>query len=158
MTLGSGAPYSATLTVTATEGTSAPTVGKNDPASSVGITTPAFSSDTGAALQKVVDWAVKAGLTKAELNNMPPFEANTGNATNEMQEAFLLNCAVSDLATAKAAFKFPAIVPGQVPAVYQPTDGYNGTLNVWGADTVEGLKDETSATEDHKFFKAVLTK
>ena len=153
VTLGSGAP-SATLTVTATEVGSAPTVGENATAESVGITTPAFTDVTGAALKKVVDWAVAKGVSKAALNAMPPFEANTGNATNEMQEAFLLNCAVSEVATAKAAFKFTEFTPGDVPAVFEPSP----LLKVFGGEIeavrTGGKKDEF--VPEHSMFRVEI--
>ena len=163
-----GANPGVTFTVTATEGASAPTVDENATAGSVGIITDAFSSDKGAALQKVVDWAVKAGLTKAQLNEMAPFEDETGNATNELQEAFLLNCAVSELADVKAAFKVGALTfdqdgnpvpPAAATSWVDSNDNvieFNAVPAVLGASELGGTWE--TATTAHKFFKAVLTK
>ena len=114
------------------------------------------------------------GVTKDELTTVLNWKAKKGADYNidnisfgvapdketDDTKAYLLNCSKEELADEVANFKFPAIVPGVKPSVNAPLHGgkYNGTLNIYGADTVGGLADEVDATADHKFFKAVLTK
>ena len=165
VTLGEGAP-SATLEVTASEGSSAPEVTGSTTASSVGITTGAFADAKSEDLQNVLDWAVANGLSKTYVNEIAPFKDGTGEATNLVQEAYLLDCAPTPEAVnaAKAAFKFPAIVPGQVPAI-DSDFSHNGTLTIKGATTLGVWKDIVggkitvdSEQKDPTFFKAFLTK
>ena len=159
---------SATLALTVATGDDAtpPTVPDNATAATVGITSPAFTEAKPEELQKLITWAAKKGVSKTDVNAIPPFEATTGNATNLVQEAYLLDCAptVTDVDAAKAAFRFPAIVPGQVPAIASDFS-HNGTLTIKGAttlgvwkDIVDGKITVDSEQKDPTFFKAFLTK
>ena len=119
------------------------------------ITNAKFANDSPAQLTKLTTWAKNYSVSLSTVNGMT-------FADEEVEsEAYLLNCAPTAEAVedAKAAFKFPAITAGEVPAVYVPEDGYNVEPKIFGADSIEALKtSEVPATADHKFFKAVLTK
>ena len=67
-------------------------------------------------------------------------------------EAFLLNCANTDAAVAKAKdeFRFTSITPGEVPEI---EGDFNGTVTVKGSTD---LKTWDEAKADDKFYKAVL--
>ena len=119
------------------------------------ITNEKFANDSPAQLTKLTTWAKNYSVSLSTVNGMT-------FADEEVEsEAYLLNCAPTAEAVedAKAAFKFPAITAGEVPAVYEPEEGYNVEPKIFGADSIEALKtSEVPATADHKFFKAVLTK
>ena len=119
------------------------------------ITNAKFANDSPAQLTKLTTWAKNYSVSLSTVNGMT-------FADEEVEsEAYLLNCAPTAKAVedAKAAFKFPAITAGEVPAVYEPQEGYTVAPKIFGADSIEALKtSEVPATAGHKFFKAVLTK
>ena len=125
-----------------------------------GITGGAFYDEntSKADLEKVLTWKKNKGGANYDINKIA-FGVPADEETDDTK-AYLLNCSKDELADEVANFKFPAIVPGVKPSVNAPIHGgeYNGTLKIYGADTVGGLADEVEATADHKFFKAVLTK
>jgi len=82
-------------------------------------------------------------------------EAQGALTTEQFEEAFLLNCdtlSADAITAAKAAFKFEGITPGTKPTIDKT---YNGTLSYKGSDD---LKVWETATDNHKFYKAELTK
>ena len=85
------------------------------------------------------------------------FDAN-GNPATVLEEAYLLNCAVSEVAAKKALFRFNEIIPGTVPSIDATL--YNGRVRILGSQTLEGGGTWSDASEDlatAHFFKAVLT-
>jgi hypothetical protein len=168
VTLAAGAETpSATLTLTVATGDDAtpPTVPNNATAASVGITSPAFTEAQPEELQKLITWAAKKGVSKTAVNEIPPFEATTGNATNTVQEAYLLNCALSDVATEKANFKFTAddladLVKhgfGATGLDINTDKDYNGEFVLEGATKLDN-PDWATTHENPMFFRARLKK
>ena len=127
----------------------------------IGITTGAFAEEGAgsATLAKVVAWATASGkggygsmsAAVAAINAMDFTDANETAA----EKAYLLNCAESEVAAKAAAFKFSEIDTSSLPPAVSGTTGVNGTVVIQGATT---LGDWHTATENDKFFRAVLTK
>ena len=124
--------------------------------SDLGIVAGAFatSATTTAELRKLAKWAKANGVpfAGADVNAMA-FDAD-GNPDNAFSTAYLLDCAVDEVAEKKAAFRFTAFTPETVPSI----DGsYNGTVTVQGAGS---LADPwvAPATPQHRFFRAILTR
>lgn len=89
--------------------------------------------------KKLAAWAKASGVVFAAAETIDP-------------EAFLLNCSntVEAIEAAKAAFRFEAIEPGEIPTI----DGdYNGRISVKGSNDLENWSD-AEATDS--FFKAEL--
>ena len=78
-----------------------------------------------------------------------------GNPATVLEEAYLLNCAPTDVAEKKAAFKFNAIEPGSEPEI---NGDFNGTVTVLGSATLGPDADWTPNNKDARFYKAVLTR
>lgn len=117
----------------------------------LGITAGAFATATPAELKKLATWAKanKVPFGGEEVNGLA--FADTGYT--DFEKAYLLNCAIEEVAEKEAAFKFTAIVPGEVPTI---EGDFNGTLTILGAETLEG--PWTEADEASHFYKAVLTR
>ena len=123
----------------------------------LGITDGAFAESTPAELRKLAKWAkaneVAFGGTAV---NAMAFDEK-GNPATVFEEAYLLNCAPTEdeVKKAKAAFKFDAIVPGEIPTI---EGDFNGTKNILGATTLENGGDWEKDKPDAVFFKATLTR
>ena len=100
-----------------------------------------------------VDIEEAARIDGTDVNAMA-FDAD-GNPETVFEEAYLLNCAPADVAEKKAAFKFDAIVPGEVPSI---EGNFNGTVKVLGSATLGPDADWTANNKDARFYKAVLTR
>lgn len=101
--------------------------------------------------------SVPEGLVDANAKKLAAWagvqEIDFANAGTILPEAFLLNCENDEgsVEAAKAAFKFTAIVPGEIPTI----DGdFNGTLTIMGSSD---LVNWAEAQDTDTFFKAVLT-
>ena len=124
-------------------------------AADLGISNAAFANDTPEQLTKLAVWAQAKNVSKSTINDtsVMSFDPET-----ETAKAFLLNCAVSEVETEAAKFKFDSITPGETPEIDQDlVDSYNGTVTVKGAATVDGTYS-APVPEGAKFFKATLTK
>ena len=122
--------------------------------SDLGITSGAFTNATPAVLKKLATWA-KANYIQygGEAVNAMAFDAN-GNPATVLEEAYLLNCAVSEVEAKKAEFKFDSIVPGEVPEI---KGDFNGTIRMYGATTLENGGDWSDKNlGSANFFKAIL--
>ena len=120
----------------------------------LGITSGAFTNATQEVLVKLAKWA-KANNVEfgGEAVNGMSFDAN-GNPADVLEEAYLLNCAVSEVAAKKDEFKFDSIVPGEVPEI---KGDFNGTVHTYGATTLEnGGNWSKENLGSAKFFKAIL--
>ena len=85
------------------------------------------------------------------------FDVN-GNPATVLEEAYLLNCAVSEVAEKKALFRFDEIIPGTEPSI--DATPYNGRVRILGSQTLEGGGAWSESAEDlatAHFFKAILT-
>lgn len=76
-------------------------------------------------------------------------------ASSNQVDAYLLNCAVDDLPTKKAAFKLSITINDAGKPVVSAPEGYNGTLKILGAVDLTGPWSE-DFSDDVKFFKAEL--
>ena len=121
----------------------------------LGITDGAFAEATTDELRKLAKWAKanKVAFGGTDVNAMA-FDAD-GNPETVFEESYLLNCAPADVAEKKAAFKFDAIVPGEVPSI---EGNFNGTVKVLGSATLGPDADWTANNKDARFYKAVLTR
>ena len=125
----------------------------------LGITSGAFTNAAPAVLRKLATWAKANGVQYAgeDVNGMS-FDAD-GNPAGALEEAYLLNCAVSEIDTKKAEFGFDCITPGVVPTI--AGDGYNGTVHILGSETLEGGGTWIEVTPGNpgsaRFFKAKLS-
>ena len=118
-----------------------------------GITAGAFATATPTELRKLATWAKANKVPYAgEAVNGLAF-ADTGYT--DFEKAYLLNCAIEEVAEKEAAFKFNAIVPGETPTI---EGDFNGTLTIWGATTLENGGDWAKDKPDAHFFKATLTR
>ena len=160
---------SATLTLENNANATPPTVNDSTSAASVGINSGAFKDATGGELSKLLSWAIAKGVSKNVVNEIPPFEDETGNATNDVQAAYLLNCEVAEVATKKGEFKFTPndfykLMGSGLGATNLEIDkeDYNGEFVLEGAttlkDEISGKPDWSTAAEAPKFFRARLTK
>ena len=103
-------------------------------------------------LQSALNWKKNCnGKGKADINKIT---FSGVEPTSPEAEAYLLNCDPDELETAKESFKFPAIVPGQTPAI--DDSQYNGTVTVKGKKSLSDA--EWGTAEGANFFKAFLTK
>ncbi|MGN0877453.1 MAG: CotH kinase family protein [Kiritimatiellia bacterium] len=119
----------------------------------LGITAGAFATATPTELRKLATWAKANKVPYAgEAVNGLAF-ADTGYT--DFEKAYLLNCAIEEVAEKEAAFKFNAIVPGETPTI---EGDFNGTLTIWGATTLENGGDWAKDRPDAHFFKATLTR
>lgn len=119
-------------------------------------------------LAKVVTWGETKGsltaINKITFSNRTedlPDQGTGPDPVNAEAEAFLLDCAVSELETAKAAFKIPAFeidAEGNVSfGTFEDGGDYgNGHLKQLGATAVDGKYTEDC--EDPSFFKFALQK
>ena len=140
--------FSATSTASGTvpEGTTPADLGIDSAAT--GIT----ASDLG----KVAKWGSTKGGSVSKVNEIR--FSNEGEATNDVAEAYLLDCAPTSeaIAAAKADFKFTSFDPSNPPDnTYFESKGYNGTVTIKGATVLGTWHDKASGD---KFFKATLTK
>ena len=160
---------SATLTLVNNASATPPSVNDSTTAASVGINSGAFKDATGEELGKLLSWAIAKGVSKNVVNVIPPFEDETGNATNDVQAAYLLNCEVAEVATKKGEFKFTPndfykLMGSGLGATNLEIDkeDYNGEFVLEGAttlkDEISGKPDWSTAAEAPKFFRARLTK
>ena len=160
---------SATLTLVNNASANPPSVNDSTTAASVGINSGAFKDATGGELSKLLSWAIAKGVSKNVVNEIPPFEDETGNATNDVQAAYLLNCEVAEVATKKGEFKFTPndfykLMGSGLGATNLEIDkeDYNGEFVLEGAttlkDEISGKPDWSTAAEAPKFFRARLTK
>lgn len=124
-------------------------------AADLGITSGAFTNATPEVLRKLSKWAKTNSVSYGgEAVNAMSFDAD-GNPSTVLEEAYLLNCAVSEVEEKKAEFKFDRIVPGEVPEI---EGDFNGTVRTYGATTLENGGDWSDENLDSaKFFKAILT-
>ena len=70
------------------------------------------------------------------------------------EDAYLLNCNPSEVAAAKAAFKFTSITPGQIPTI--SGENYNGVVVILGGTSLSDIATWDKATTTDTFFKATL--
>jgi hypothetical protein len=133
-------------------------------AADLAITTGAFTNATPEVLRKLAWWAKTNNVPYGgETVNAMSFDAN-GNPATVLEEAYLLNCAVSEVAAKKVLFRFDEIIPGTVPSIDE-VDGngkplYNGRVRIFGSQTLEGGGTWSESAEDlatAHFFKAILT-
>ena len=124
-------------------------------AADLAITSGSFTNATPEVLRKLSKWAKANSVPYGgEAVNGMSFDAN-GNPATVLEEAYLLNCAVSEVAAKKAEFKFNSIVPGEVPVI---TGNFNGTIHTYGTTTLEnGGNWSEENLSSAKFFKAILT-
>ncbi len=123
--------------------------------SDLGIVAGAFASSgtTTPELRKLSRWASAHNVPYAGADvNAMTFDAN-GNPGTPCATAYLLNCAVGEVEESSAAFKFTAITPGAIPAI---EGNFNGRVTVYGA--AELIGPWHLATQQHRFFKATLTR
>ena len=114
----------------------------------------AESATTTAELRKLSKWASANGVRYAGADvNAMAFDGS-GNPDTDLTTAYLLDCGVGDLAEKKAAFRFTEFTPGTVPSI--DASGLNGRVTVLGADDLSG--PWSTATSEHHFFQAVLTR
>ena len=153
-----------TVSVRGEQQASAPTDWPDDPdteitstttAADIGIASGAFTNATPEVLRKLSKWAKTNGVSYGgEVVSAMAFDAD-GNPATVREEAYLLNCAVSEVEEKKSEFKFGRIVPGEVPEI---TGDFNGTVRTYGAATLENGGDWSDENLDAaKFFKAILT-
>ena len=139
----------ATLALTAT---------KIDPASDApltpveaGITNGAFKAAGSADVKKVVGWAEAKGVTVQQVN-LIDFDAN-GDPTTPVGEAYLLNCSLADLESAKAGFRFSAFaLDAEGNPTFSVTTEGNGKAVL---ERYEAVSCETKKA-DGAFMKAFL--
>ena len=109
---------------------------------------------TTAELRRLSKWASANGVPFAGTNvNAMAFD-EWGNPGTDYATAYLLDCSVGELDAKKAAFRFTEFTPGTVPSI--DATGLNGRVTVQGADDLSD--DWQLATEDHHFFRAILTR
>ena len=121
----------------------------------LGIVAGAFASSgtTTAELRKLSRWASAHSVPYAGADvNAMAFDAN-GNPDTLHATAYLLNCAVGEVEESLAAFKFTSITPGTIPSI---EGDFNGRVTVYGAMELAGSWQ--LATQQHRFFKATLTR
>jgi len=113
----------------------------------------AYSALAGTALatadaKKLTDWAKTKSVDFSDVS---------GDA-DAYVEAFLLNCATSEVDAEKAAFKLNITVNGSTVTVSLP-DGksYNGTLQMKGSNDLSTWTDVESASSSYKFYKYTLS-
>ena len=101
--------------------------------------------------KELTDWAKAKSIDYAAVVAAP------GNYV----EAFLLNCAVADVATEKAAFKANISVAADGTVTVTPTDGkdYNGTLQLKGKAALTDAEwtDVAAPSASYKFYKYELS-
>jgi hypothetical protein len=109
---------------------------------------------TTAELRRLSKWASANGVPFAGTNvNAMAFD-ESGNPGTDFATAYLLDCSVGELDAKKAAFRFTEFTPGTVPSI--DATGLNGRVTVQGADDLSG--DWLPATDEHRFFRAILTR
>ena len=110
----------------------------------------AGTSIASANAKKLARWASDASLGNIDL-------AAAGSMTTDQVNAFLLNCAVADLATEQAAFVVDITFDSEgVPQITTPANKeYNGTVTIQGSAAIP-FSWHAQTTGD-KFFKAVLS-
>ena len=122
----------------------------------LGITNGAFSAETAGSdgLKKLVAWAKENGITVAEVNGMEFSES--GEATDGLTEAYLLDCAVADIQDAKELFRINSFSAGADGSFsIDPADGDafgNGTVELRYADTPKGPFSAERPAESGKLF------
>ena len=122
----------------------------------LGITNGAFSAEAAGSdgLKKLVAWAKENGITVAEVNGMEFSES--GEATDELTEAYLLDCAVADIQDAKELFRINSFSAGADGAFsIDPADGDafgNGTVELRYSDTPKGPFSSERPAESGKLF------
>ena len=77
-------------------------------------------------------------------------------APDTFEEAYLLDCAVEEVETKKAEFKFTAIVPGVTPTIGDAGKYGNGKVEVYGATKLGADADWAIGKEGATFYKAKL--
>ena len=127
-------------------------------AADLGITSGAFTNATPEVLRKLSKWAKTNDVPYGgEAVNAMAFDVN-GNPATVLEEAYLLNCAVSEVAEKKALFRFDEIIPGTEPSI--DATPYNGRVRILGSQALEGGGAWSESAEDlatAHFFKAILT-
>lgn len=151
-----------TWVVESKQATSAEIVTETTTAEELGITNSVFAGDSGATLTNLTAWAQAKNLSVAQVNGMTFSAVTSGGSTyytaadgDTLAEAYLLNCAPAEVATAKANFKFNGIVPGTTPSI--DDSAYNGSVIVQGKDAL-GDVSWGAVGAGTRFYRAVLVK
>ena len=78
------------------------------------------------------------------------------DAPGSFEDAFLLDCAVSEVEDKKAEFRFAEIVPGVTPTIGEGGRYGNGKVVVYGMAELGAGGEWEPADDDSRFFKAKL--
>ncbi len=135
--------------------------GDEETGAQYGITNPEWkdAAGTSSSLKAALKWATTSGKGSIALLNAAEF-ATDGTSVNPAADAYLLDCSVEGLATAKAAFKVAAIsvdAEGNVE-ITNPTGTYNGTIETLGKTAIDAKEEWAKNVEGATVFKLQLVK